>query len=74
MIALAFAGIHIISPQIFSRIIEYGVFSIIPAYLRLAGLGEKILAFRVDEYCWRDLGTLESLRQASEEAGRPECH
>jgi NDP-sugar pyrophosphorylase family protein len=30
----------------------------------LAGQGEKILAFRADEYYWRDLGKLDDLRQA----------
>lgn len=65
---LAFAGIHVISPRIFSEIHEQGAFSIIPAYLRLAGQGEKIAAFRADEYDWRDLGRLESLRAAEAEA------
>lgn len=70
--ALAFCGIHIISRLIFPLLTEEGVFSIIPAYLRLAGQGERILAFRADEYSWRDLGTLESVRQAAgdSEAGR----
>ncbi len=65
--ALAFAGIHVVSPRIFSKIGEEGAFSVIPAYLRLAGLGEKIMAFRVDEYQWRDLGRVDSLRAAAEE-------
>lgn len=61
--ALAFSGIHILSPTIFAKMREDGVFSIISTYLRLAALGEKILAFRADEYYWRDLGRLEHLRQ-----------
>lgn len=65
--ALAFAGIHVISPRIFTKLNEEGAFSIIPAYLRLAGEGEKIVAFRADEYRWRDLGTIEKLRQAEAE-------
>jgi len=44
---------------------ETGVFSIIDAYLRLAAQGEKILAFRADEYYWRDLGRPSDLSQAS---------
>ena len=44
---------------------EEGVFSIIRTYLRLAGDGEKILAFRADEYYWRDLGTSENVKQAA---------
>jgi len=62
--ALAFSGIHIISPRFLTNMTEEGVFSIIATYLRLAGQGEKILAFRADEYYWRDLGKLDDLRQA----------
>lgn len=66
---LAFSGIHIISPRLLSQMTEEGVFSIIATYLRLAGQGEKILAFRADEYYWRDLGKLEDLRQAEQDLG-----
>ena len=65
--ALAFTGIHIISPRILSMLGDQDVFPIIAAYLRLAGQGEKILAFRADEYYWRDLGRPESVAQASHE-------
>ncbi len=64
---LAFSGIHIISPRILPMLTEDGVFSIIPAYLRLAGAGEKIVAFHADEFYWRDLGTAESLAKAAAE-------
>ncbi len=63
--ALAFSGVHVISPRLLARITEDGVFSIITSYLRLAGAGEKIVAFRADEYYWRDLGTVENLKHAS---------
>jgi len=66
-IALAFAGIHVISPRIFSLLEEEGAFSIIPAYLRLAAQGESIVAFRADEYYWRDLGKPEHVEQAAQE-------
>ena len=49
---------------------EEGVFSIITSYLRLAGQGEKILAFRADEYYWRDLGRPDDLKQAARELGQ----
>jgi len=62
--ALAFSGIHVISPRIFSMMTEEGVFSIIDCYLRLAAQGEKILAFRSDEYYWRDLGQPENVARA----------
>ena len=45
---------------------EEGAFSIIDCYLRLAG-AEKIVAFRADEYYWRDLGTPDKVRRAAEE-------
>ena len=67
MTELAFAGIHVISPRIFPLLTEEGVFSIIPAYLRLAAQGEKIQAFRADEYYWRDLGKPENILQAEQD-------
>jgi NDP-sugar pyrophosphorylase family protein len=65
--ALAFCGIHVIAPRVFGKMREEGVFPIVPAYLRLAGQGERILGFRADEYYWRDLGTVASLGQAAED-------
>jgi len=62
--ALAFCGIHIISPRIFAKVEEEGVFSIIAAYLSLAAQGETIIAFRADDCYWRDLGRPEILLQA----------
>jgi mannose-1-phosphate guanylyltransferase len=65
--ALAFSGIHVISPRFFAMMMEEGVFSIIPSYLRLAAQGERILAFRADDYYWRDLGTPENVMQAAQD-------
>jgi NDP-sugar pyrophosphorylase family protein len=75
--ALGFAGIHIISPRIFSLMSpapmgadggrKEKAFSIIPEYLRLAGEGEKILGFQADGSYWRDLGTIANLKQAAED-------
>ena len=62
--ALAFSGIHVLSPRLLSMITEEGAFSIITTYLRLAAQGEKILAFRADGYYWRDLGRPENVVQA----------
>lgn len=64
--ALAFCGIHVVSPRLLAMLTEDGAFSIINSYLRLAATGEKILAFRADDYDWRDLGTPENLRQAAQ--------
>lgn len=68
--ALAFAGIHVISPRIFDLLNEGGAFSIIDAYLRLAAQGEAIAAFRSDAYYWRDLGKPESLAAAERDIGQ----
>jgi len=65
--ALAFSGIHAISPRLLPQITEQGVFSIIESYLRLAGEGQRIVAFGADEYRWRDLGRMEDLRTAEQE-------
>jgi NDP-sugar pyrophosphorylase family protein len=62
--ALAFSGIHIVSTRLLAMMSEEGPFSIVAAYLRLAGQGEKILAFRSDEYYWRDLGSPQNVAQA----------
>lgn len=64
---LAFAGIHVISPRIFPLLTEDGVFSIVPAYLRLVAQGENLQAFRADEYYWRDLGKPENIQQAEQD-------
>ena len=65
--ALAFSGIHIISPHLFELMLETGIFSVINAYLRLAAQGEKILAFRADDYYWRDLGRPDDVLQAAQD-------
>jgi mannose-1-phosphate guanylyltransferase len=65
--AMAFSGIHMISPRLLTNITEEGVFSVIASYLRLAGQGEKILAFPANEYYWRDLGKLDDLRQTEQD-------
>jgi NDP-sugar pyrophosphorylase family protein len=67
LLPLGFCGIHVISPRIFPMMIEEGIFSIVPSYLRLAAQGERIVGFRADEYYWRDLGTQESLRRAAQD-------
>ncbi len=61
----AFAGIHVVSPRLLSMLTEDGAFSIIPAYLRLAAQGERILAFPADQYYWRDLGRPANIAKAA---------
>jgi mannose-1-phosphate guanylyltransferase len=68
--ALAFSGVHIISPRLLALMTESGIFSIITSYLRLAGLGEKILGYKTDEYYWRDLGRPENVAQATQDVAQ----
>ena len=65
--ALAFTGIHVISPRLLMKMTEDGAFSIIDCYLRLASAGERIEAFRGEKYYWRDLCKLEQVHQANED-------
>jgi len=65
--ALAFSGIHVISPRLLAMMMEEGVFSILTPYLRLAAHGEKILAFPANEYYWRDLGTPDGVMRATQD-------
>jgi NDP-sugar pyrophosphorylase family protein len=62
---LAFSGIHAISPRLLEMLSEEGAFSIIQSYLRLAGEGERIVAYRADGDYWRDLGKPESVARAA---------
>ena len=68
--ALAFSGVHVISPRMLGSMTEQGVFSIVDSYLRIAGQGETIWAFRTDEYYWRDLGKPENLAQVEDDVRR----
>jgi NDP-sugar pyrophosphorylase family protein len=64
---LGFSGIHVISPRLLGMMSEPGAFSIVQSYLRLAGEGERIVAYRADGDTWRDLGTPESVARAAED-------
>jgi NDP-sugar pyrophosphorylase family protein len=66
-LSLGFSGIHVISPRLLPMLEADGAFSIIDSYLKIAGRGERILAFRADEYYWRDVGRPDDLRQAAED-------
>ena len=56
-----------ISPRMLPNMSEEGIFSIITTYLRMAAQGERIVAFRADDYYWRDLGRPENLAQAEQD-------
>jgi NDP-sugar pyrophosphorylase family protein len=62
---LAFSGIHIIDPVIFSHINQSGRFSIIPEYIRLSGL-HPIQGYLHDASSWFDLGKVENIEGATE--------
>jgi NDP-sugar pyrophosphorylase family protein len=61
---LPFDGIHVISPPLLDKLTESGVFSITKTYLRLAGAGAEIRAFRSDRWTWHDIGSPEKLAAA----------
>lgn len=71
---LAFAGVHVASPELPAAITERGAFSILEPYLRLSGEGARILPFRVDDARWFDIGKPEQLAAAQgwEGKGRSE--
>ncbi len=60
---LAFSGICVLSPAIFSFMPDEEVFSIIDLFLR-AGQTETILAYRHDDSLWLDVGRPQALEQA----------
>jgi NDP-sugar pyrophosphorylase family protein len=67
-LAIAFAGVHVVSPRILDLVTERGAFSILDPYLRLARAGHVLAPYRVDGCRWVDVGrpeTLEEARQAS---------
>ena len=62
--ALAFGGVHVVSPGIFDLLTENGAFSILDPYLRLVADGMRIDPFRVDGCYWSDIGKPEELEAA----------
>ncbi len=62
--AWAFAGVHVIAPELLDHLTESGVFSILEPYLRLAGEGRRILPFPLGDALWLEVGTAERLESA----------
>lgn len=62
LVPLGFCGIHAISCGLLPLMSEAGRFSIVDAYLRLAGERRAIRSFRADAFRWRDAGRPEDLR------------
>jgi mannose-1-phosphate guanylyltransferase len=66
---LAFTGIHILSPGLLDFLPEGRPSSIIDCYRRLIEQGRHAVRAHVSEgHNWRDIGTVESYRQANREA------
>lgn len=59
-----FSGVHVISPEIFPRITERGVFSIMDVYLRLVSEGARLAVRDVSEALWLEIGDPERLARA----------
>lgn len=64
---VAFSGIHVISPRFLTMMSEEGAFSIVQCYVRLAGEGERIVAYRADGDYWCDLGKPESVARTAKD-------
>ena len=65
VLPLAFAGVHVISPDLPALLTETGVFSILDPYLRLTAAGYCVLPFLADGYRWIDIGKPEQLAKAN---------
>lgn len=61
----AFSGIHILNPHLMDSFPDEKVFSVIKAYLKIAGT-EDIHAYVSDEIKWIDVGKIDSLEKASQ--------
>ena len=64
LLSMAFTGLHVVDPKIFSLSDRTGVFSIITLYLELAAAGHRILPIDVSAHEWIDIGTQEKLEEA----------
>lgn len=60
---LAFSGIQVLSPEIFTRITQTGKFSIIETYLLLAK-NNRIMGIEDHSELWMDVGKIEQLSEA----------
>jgi mannose-1-phosphate guanylyltransferase len=56
---LAFTGLHVLEPRVLEGIPADEEYSIIDGYRRLLEQGERIVAARVDDGFWTDMGTVE---------------
>ena len=64
---LAFNGVHIISPKMFSKFSSTGKFSIIPEYLQIAKTN-TIKGYEDNSCYYLDIGKIDSLKKAEKDA------
>jgi NDP-sugar pyrophosphorylase family protein len=60
----AFAGVHVVSPELPDLLTETGAFSIMQPYLRLAAEGRRIVDHDITGATWLEIGTPERLAAA----------
>ncbi|MBW3553639.1 MAG: NTP transferase domain-containing protein [Gemmatimonadetes bacterium] len=63
----AFAGVHVLSPEIFDLLEESGAYSIMAPYMRLAGAGYRIEPYDTGNALWLEIGNPERLSRARAE-------
>ncbi|UCE82342.1 MAG: NDP-sugar synthase [Deltaproteobacteria bacterium] len=69
---LAFAGIHVLDPQVLTAIPADTPISIIDCYLELISAGGKVMAHVAKEQFWRELGSLDGYLRVHQEFFRME--
>lgn len=67
--ALAFAGVHVVAPQLLASLPDREVFSITDHYLELAASGAGIQPFDMRAAAWWEIGTPERLASARRDFG-----
>ena len=71
-VPLGFDGVSVMSEEFLTLLTEDGVFPLTTPWLRLAGAGRTVRAFRADRWAWHDIGSSEKLAAAEAwAAGRP---
>lgn len=60
----AFAGVHVVSPEIFDHLPAAGAYSILEPYLRLAAEGHRVVPYDIGRALWLEIGNPERLERA----------
>ena len=67
----AFAGVHVIAPELLDHLEEPGAYSIMEPYMRLAGEGRRLLPYEMGDALWLEIGDPDRLRHARRVVGGP---